>query len=359
MSYLKTDKHPIMKIEQVTTSRIDQVDFENISFGDLFTDHMFVCDYENGAWKEPTIVPYQPMSISPSARVFHYGQAVFEGMKAYKDDYDKVWLFRPDENFKRFNKSSKRLAIPEFPEEYFFEGLAKLLQMDTDWIQKGMGNSLYIRPFVFATQASVQASHSAEYRFMIICAPAQSYYSEADVRVKIADHYSRAANGGVGSAKAAGNYAAQFYPSNLAKEEGFQQIIWTDAAEHKFLEEAGTMNIFFRIGNQLITAPTNDRILDGVTRKSLIALAKKSGIDIQVRPFSVDELLESANSGTLLEIFGSGTAVVVNPIKGFGYKDYRYDVPDIEDSFALKLKEQLIAIQYNLAEDPFQWRFPV
>ena len=214
-----------MKIEQVTTSRIDQVDFENISFGDLFTDHMFVCDYENGAWKEPTIMPYQPMSISPSARVFHYGQAVFEGMKAYKDDYDKVWLFRPDENFKRFNKSSKRLAIPEFPEEYFFEGLAKLLQMDTDWIQKGMGNSLYIRPFVFATQASVQASHSAEYRLMIICAPAQSYYSEADVRVKIADHYSRAANGGVGSAKAAGNYAAQFYPSNLAKEEGFQQII--------------------------------------------------------------------------------------------------------------------------------------
>lgn len=348
-----------MKIEKVAKSRIHQVDFDNIPFGDLFTDHMFVCDYNNGSWNEPKIVPYQPMTISPSARVFHYGQAVFEGMKAYKDDQDKIWLFRPDQNFDRINNSAKRLAIPEFPEEYFFEGLTKLIQIDADWVQKGLGNSLYIRPFVFATQPSVQASHSEEYRFIIICAPAQSYYSGADVRVKIADYFSRAASGGVGYAKAAGNYAAQFYPSNLAKEEGFQQIIWTDAAEHKYLEEAGTMNIFFRIGDQLITAPTNERILDGVTRKSLIAIAETLGIDIQIRAISVDELLESAKAGKLLEIFGSGTAVVVNPIKGFGYKDFRYDVPEIKDSFALKLKNELINIQYNLSEDPFQWRYPV
>lgn len=348
-----------MKIEKVATSKIHQVNFDDIPFGDLFTDHMFVCDYKNGVWEEPKIVPYQPMTISPSARVFHYGQAVFEGMKAYKDDLDQIWLFRPDQNFERINKSSKRLAIPEFPKDYFFEGLKQLIQIDSDWVQKGMGNSLYIRPFVFATQASVQASDSEEYRFMIICAPAQSYYSGADVRVKISDYYSRAASGGVGYAKAAGNYAAQFYPSNLAKEEGFQQIIWTDAAEHKFLEEAGTMNIFFRIGDQLITAPTNERILDGVTRKSLIAIAEKMGIDVQIRPISVDELLESAKSGTLLEIFGSGTAVVVNPIKGFGYKDFRYDVPDNKNSFALQLKEQLIGIQYNLLDDPFQWRYPI
>ena len=234
------------------------------------------------SWVNPTIKPFGNLSISPASKVFHYGQAVFEGMKAYKDDQGKIWLFRPEENFKRINKSSKRLAIPEFPKDLFFEALEKMLLLDKEWIKSGIGNSLYIRPFVIATQTEVSASPSNEYKFLILFSPAQAYYA-GDVKVVIAEHYSRSADGGVGAAKAAGNYAAQFYPTNLAKEKGFQQIIWTDSKEHKYLEEAGTMNVFFRINDTLITAPTSDRILDGVTRKSLIALAKRDGIIIEER----------------------------------------------------------------------------
>lgn len=345
-------------IEKSATSKIKDVDFKNLSFGSIFTDHMFVCDYKDGNWQTPKIVPYQSITIAPSARVFHYGQAVFEGMKAYKDDNDKIWLFRPDENFHRINKSSKRLAIPEFPEEYFFEGLKSLLKLDSAWIQKGAGNSLYVRPFVIATEPSVLASPSAEYKFMIICSPAQSYYG-GEVRVKIAEKFSRAASGGFGAAKAAGNYAGQFYPTGLAQDEGYQQIIWTDANTHEYLEEAGTMNVFFRIKDKLVTCPISDRILDGVTRKSVIALAEDKGIEIEVRPIKVTEILEAAENNELVEIFGSGTAAVINPIKGFGYKGKKYELPNVGDSYATMFKTTLMNIQYNKAEDKFGWRYSV
>jgi branched-chain amino acid aminotransferase len=297
--------------------------------------------------------------LDPSTSVFHYGQAVFEGMKAYKDDEDRVWLFRPDQNFERINKSSKRLSIPEFPKEYFFEGLEKLLAIDKDWIRKGVGNSLYIRPFVFASQAGVQATASNAYKFMIICSPVASYYASGDVYVQVAEKYSRAASGGVGYAKAAGNYAAQFYPTSLALKEGYQQIIWTDANNHEFLEEAGTMNIFFRINDTLITTPISDRILDGVTRKSILKIAEYSGIKTEVRPLSIDELISSKKEGSLKEIFGAGTAVVVSPIKGFGYQNKKYTLDDVDESFASLLKEKIVNIQYNIAEDPFDWRYEV
>jgi branched-chain amino acid aminotransferase len=248
--------------------------------------------------------------------------------------------------------------MPEFPEEYFFEGLKTLLKLDNDWIKKGEGNSLYIRPFVIATEAGVSASPASEYKFMIICSPVQSYYG-GEVRVKIADHYSRAASGGVGAAKCAGNYAAQFYPTSLANKEGFQQIIWTDASSHQYLEEAGTMNLFFRIGNKLITAPTSDRILDGVTRKSVIDIAKDKGIDVEVRPIKIDELIEAADNGTLKEIFGSGTAAVINPIVGFGYNNKKWELTKIEDSYANTFKNLIVNIQYNKAEDKFGWRYKV
>ena len=347
-----------LEVEKSKTSKINQVDFSKLAFGSIFTDHMFICDYANGEWKTPKIVPYQPLVIEPSARVFHYGQAVFEGMKAYKDDKNDVWLFRPDENFKRINKSASRLAMPEFPEEYFFEGLKTLLKLDNEWIKKGEGNSLYIRPFVIATEAGVSASPASEYKFMIICSPVQSYYG-GEVRVKIADHYSRAASGGVGAAKCAGNYAAQFYPTSLANKEGFQQIIWTDASSHQYLEEAGTMNLFFRIGNKLITAPTSDRILDGVTRKSVIDIAKDKGIEVEVRPIKIDELIEAADNGTLKEIFGSGTAAVINPIVGFGYNNKKWELTKIEDSYANTFKNLIVNIQYNKAEDKFGWRYKI
>lgn len=342
----------------IENSRIDEVDFNNLLFGKVFTDHMFECDFKDGQWQTPKVHAYQALSLDPSARVFHYGQAVFEGMKAYKDDNDGVWLFRPQDNYERINKSAARLAIPEFPKDYFFEGVKMLLHLDKEWIKKGRGNSLYIRPFVIATEPAISAAPANEYKFMIICSPAKSYYSDA-IKVLFAEQYSRSANGGVGFAKAAGNYAAQFYPTNLANKMGFQQIIWTDASTHEYLEEAGTMNIFFRIGDNLLTAPNNDRILDGVTRKCVIQLAKDNAIHIDVRPVSVKEIKDAARRGELMEIFGAGTAAVINPISAFQHGDELFELPKIEDSYASLFKNQLMDIQYNRTEDPYGWRYKV
>lgn len=341
-------------IVKAISSKIDTVDFENLTFGNVFTDHMFICDFENGEWQKPIIKPYEPFLIDPSAKVFHYGQAIFEGMKAYKDENDEVWLFRPDENFIRFNKSAKRMAMPEVPEAIFMEGLKTVVALDKEWVKKGLGNTLYLRPFMIATGHGVIAQPSSEYRFMIILSPAKSYYS-GDVKVIIAEHYSRAANGGIGAAKAAGNYSAQFYPTKLANEKGYQQIIWTDDATHSKLEEAGTMNVFFRINDTLYTAPTSERILDGITRKSIIELAKRDGLNVEVRSVLVDELVNAAKDGSLKEIFGAGTAAVVSPIVAFAYQGTEYQLPKIEKSFALQLKEDLTKIQYKLAEDTFGW----
>ena len=355
MQSISTADITVIKAPQ---SRIDQVDFDNLVFGTVFTDHMFECDYRDGRWQEPTIKPYGPLTISPAAKVFHYGQAVFEGMKAFKDDEGDIFLFRPEENFNRINKSSKRLAIPEFPREYFFGALEELLRLDADWVKPGQGNSLYIRPFVIASENGVSASAANAYKFMIILSPAQAYYT-GDVSVVIAEKFSRAADGGVGYAKAAGNYGAQFYPTRLAQEKGFQQVIWTDANSHQYLEEAGTMNVFFRVGDKLLTAPTNDRILDGVTRKSLIDLARDAGIDVEVRRVKVDEIVQAAKQGELKEIFGAGTAAVVSPVKAFAYQGVTYQIPPCGDSYASKFKKALNDIQYNRAADPYNWRYPV
>jgi branched-chain amino acid aminotransferase len=319
---------------------------------------MFECDFENGEWKEPRIIPYQPIKMDPSTSVFHYGQAIFEGLKAYKDKNGQVWLFRPEENLNRLNKSAIRLSIPEFPKTFFLEGLKKLLTIDKDWIKPGIGNSLYVRPFVFASQAGVQASPSNKYKFMIICSPAKSYYY-GETNVKIEEKYSRAAPGGVGYAKTAGNYAAQFYPTSLAIKDGFQQIIWTDSNTNKFIEESGTMNIFVKIDNTLITTPISDTILDGVTRKSILEIAKSLGLNIEVRPLSVDELVKSSINNSLEEMFGCGTAVVINPIKSFGFRNKKYTLPIVEDPISNFLKEKIISIQYNLSEDIFNWRYKI
>ena len=347
-----------MKIEKIKESRINTVDFKNLDFGGVFTDHMYSCDFIDGEWINSEITPYKPITVSPASRVFHYGQACFEGMKAFKDNNDKTWLFRPIDNYERITKSSKRLAMPEFPKDLFFNALHNLLKIDADWIKPGFGNSLYIRPFIFASEGTINATEAKEYKFMIICAPASSYYS-GEVRVKIEKSFSRAAKGGVGYAKAAGNYAAQFYPTILAKNEGYQQIIWTDSSTHEYIEEAGTMNLFFRIGDKLITAPTSDSILDGITRKSLIQIARDENIDIEIRPLLVSELIDAANNGSLLEIFGSGTAVVVLPILGFGYENNKYELPIKENSWANLLKNKLNNIQYNLSKDPYGWTIEV
>ena len=355
---MSTKTNHSISVKHIEKSRINEVDFNHLVFGNDFTDYMFECDFKNGSWNNPTIRPFGNLSISPVAKVFHYGQAVFEGMKAYKDGQGKIWLFRPEDNFNRINKSSKRLAIPEFPKELFFKALESMLQLDKDWIKPGFGNSLYIRPFVIATESGISASPSSEYKFMIVCSPAHAYYT-GDIKVVIAEYYSRSADGGVGAAKAAGNYAAQFYPTNLAKEKGFHQVIWTDANEHKYLEEAGTMNVFFRINDTLVTAPVSDRILDGITRRSLIALAKRDGIAVEERRITIQELIEASKNDSLKEIFGAGTAAVISAISDFSHQQVVYYLPKITTSFAKMFKTKLMEIQYNKSEDTFGWRYAV
>ena len=348
-----------MKINRVEKSRIDSVDFDNLTFGKIFTDHMFISKYKNGEWSSGEIKPYENISISPSSRALHYGQAIFEGMKCFKSEQDELFLFRPKENFKRFNKSSIRLAIPEIQEDIFFNGLKELLKIDSEWVKKGIGNALYIRPFVFASEPSINASEANEYTFMIICSPSKSYYGDMEISVKIEEKYSRAAKGGVGYAKAAGNYAAAFYPTKLAIEQGFQQIIWTDSNNHNAIEEAGTMNLFFVIGDKLITSPTSDSILDGITRKSIIELAKFHNIDVLEREITIDEILNEHKSGNLKEIFGSGTAVVVLPIKSFGHRDQLYTLSSEKSSVSSFLKEKLNNIQYNISNEFKNWKFKI
>ncbi|MEP5339513.1 MAG: branched-chain amino acid aminotransferase [Algibacter sp.] len=352
MSTIQND----IEITKTETSRLKDIDFDNLKFGSVFSDHMLECDYKDGKWHTPKVVPYQPITLDPSAKIFHYGQSVFEGMKAYKDANEDVFLFRPLDNFKRLNISSKRLSIPELPEGYFMGGLKTLLGVDNDWIPKNEGSSLYIRPFVFASGQGFHASPADAYKFIICTAPSGAYFS-GKVKVLIEETYSRSANGGVGYAKAGGNYAGQFYPTQLAIEKGYQQVIWTDDNTHEYIEEAGAMNIFVRINDTLITGPTSDRILDGITRKSIIAIAEEKGIPVEVRKITVKEVVEAAKNGSLKEMFGAGTAAVISPIAGFGFKNEDFDLPELDDTYASYLKKRITDIQTNKSEDPFGWRY--
>lgn len=342
-------------IQQTENSKINSVDFDNLPFGSVYSDHMLVCDFKNGVWQTPIITPYAPIVLDPAAKIFHYGQSIFEGMKAYKDDNDNILLFRPLENHKRLNKSAARLVIPEIPEEIFMGGLKELLRVDNAWIPKNEGSSLYIRPFMLASGVGFHASPADEYKFIICTAPSGAYFT-GKIKVLIEEKYARAANGGVGFAKAGGNYAAQFYPTKLATDNGYNQVIWTDDNSHEYIEEAGAMNIFIRIKDTLITSPTNDRILDGITRKSIIQIAEDLNINIEVRKITVSEVIAAAQSGDLKEMFGAGTAAVISPIASFGYKEKDYDLPEIEDSFANTLKKTITDIQTNKSEDPYGWR---
>ncbi len=344
-----------LQIQRIKESKRSLVDFDNLQFGSQFSDHMFVCDYKDGSWQNPSIEPYAPISLDPSAKIFHYGQSIFEGMKAYKDEQKNTLLFRPLDNIKRLNISAKRLVIPEFPEDLFMQGLTELLKIDDQWIPTKEGSSLYIRPFIFATGSGFHASPSTEYKLIIATAPSGAYFA-GKVRVLIEEHYARSANGGVGFAKAGGNYAGQFYPTQLAIEKGYNQVIWTDDTSHEYIEEAGAMNIFIRINDTLLTSPTSDRILDGITRKSIIQIAKDAGISVDIRKVTVNEVIAAAKSGELKELFGAGTAAVISPIAAFGYQGTDYDLPDLENSYASLLKKKITDIQTNKSEDPYGWR---
>jgi branched-chain amino acid aminotransferase len=344
-----------IEIKHIEKSKIATVDFNNLPFGSVFSDHMLTCTFKEGKWQDPIIEPYAPISLDPSAKIFHYGQSIFEGMKAYKDDKGNTLLFRPLENCKRLNKSAERLVIPQIPEETFMSGLKALLKLDEAWIPTNEGSSLYIRPFMFASGNGFHASPANEYKFMICTAPSGAYFA-GKIKVLIEEKYARAANGGVGFAKAGGNYAAQFYPTQLAIEKGYNQVIWTDDNTHEYIEEAGSMNIFVRIDDTLITSPTSDRILDGITRKSIIQLAKDLKINVEERKISVSEVVLAAQSGSLKEMFGAGTAAVISPISGFGYQEKDYELPELDKPFAALLKKTITDIQTNKSEDAHSWR---
>ena len=346
-----------MIIQKSSNPRISTFDPNNFSFGNTFSDHMVICEYEDGKWGEMKVVPYGPLLFSPAMMGVNYGQACFEGMKAYKDQDENVFLFRPEKNFERINKSASRLAMPEITKEMFIDGLKAMVDIDRDWIPHGDGLSLYIRPLIFATEEALKARISNKYMFAIVATPAKNYYTEP-VSVKISDFYSRAANGGVGSAKAAGNYAASFYPTKLANDEGFEQVIWTDDSTHEFFEESGTMNVFVRINDTIYTPPTSEKILDGVTRDSFIQLAKKRGIEVKIEPISVKKVMEAFETNELKEVWGVGTAVVTSVFRALGYKGEKYELPVLsaEESFALTLQKDLVDIQTNKAEDTFNWR---
>ena len=345
-----------IEIERTKESKLPQVDFNNIQFGKQFSDHMFVADYKDGEWKDLKITPYAPISLSPACAAIHYGQAVFEGMKAYKNDEGQIFLFRPEENAKRINKSASRMCMPEFPEEMFMEAVKELIKIDADWVPAIEGCSLYIRPYMFASEELLGVRPADEYKFMIFTSPVGGYYQD-EIHVKIETEYTRASEGGVGYAKAAGNYAASLYPAKLGQEQGFRQLIWTDAKEHKYIEESGTMNIMFHIGDTLITPFTDLKTtLAGITRDSVLTLAKELGVKVEERKVSVEEVVAAMRNGTLKDAFGTGTAATLAQISSITYKNERFELPPVANrSLSNELAQIIQDLKRGKATDTHGW----
>lgn len=337
--------------------------FDQLSFGTVFTDHMFTMDYTEGqGWHDPKIVPYEPILLDPAAMVFHYGQTVFEGLKAYVTDDDEVLLFRPEENMKRLNRSNDRLCIPAFDEKLALTGLRKLIQVDKDWIPNIEGTSLYIRPFIFATQPYLGVAPSKTYRFMIILSPVGAYYKEGinPVRIAVESEFVRAVTGGTGSAKTAGNYAGAMKAQEVAEAKGYSQVLWLDGKEHRYIEEVGAMNVFFKLNGEVVTPELNGSILEGITRKSVIELLQHWDIPITERKISMEELYEAAEAGALEEAFGTGTAAVISPIGELYWNDKKITINNGEiGELAQKVYDTMTGIQTGRAEDPFGWRMTV
>jgi branched-chain amino acid aminotransferase len=347
-----------IRVEPTTTSRLSQVDFDNLKFGHIMSDHMLVAEYNNGKWEDVSIVPYGDLTISPSMSALHYGQSIFEGIKGYKFEDGTVSIFRPEKNWERFNKSAFRLQMPEVPEEIFLGGLKQLLDIDRDWVPSREGTSLYIRPFMFATESALGVHPSVSYKFVIITCPVGAYYSKP-ISLKVETHYTRAAEGGVGFSKNAGNYALSLYPTQLANDEGYDQIMWTDANEHKYIEEAGTANLIFRIGDTIIT-PHGDTILHGVTRRTIMQLAEEWGFRAEQRKVSVQELIEGIEAGKVSEAFAAGTAATITHIDRIGFEGTDYTLPPIEGrDFSNKVLDYLNQLRYGKISDPFGWNFIV
>jgi len=343
-----------IKVERSTNSKLPETDLNNIQFGKVFSDHMFQVDYKDGQWQDPAIVPYQPVSLSPATSALHYGQSIFEGMKAYRNG-DDIFLFRPRENAKRLNISAERMCMPALPEELFMEGLTQLIRLDAGWVPDSLDSSLYVRPFMFATDDFIGVRASNTYRFMIFTCPVNAYYSEP-VRVKIEMEYSRSFEGGTGFAKAAGNYASSLMTAQKAKAEGFHQLIWTDAATHTKIEEAGTMNVVFEIGDTLISPKPSNTILAGITKESVLNIAREWGLKVEEREITVDEVVTALKNGTMKDAFGAGTAATIAHISHISHLGTEYVLPPVKErGFSNKAQAFMDDLKRGIAEDKFDW----
>jgi branched-chain amino acid aminotransferase len=336
-----------IKITKVNQSRLSTVDFENLQFGKIFTDHMFTADYTNGEWGNFQIVPYGPISVSPAMSSLHYGQTFFEGLKAFKHANGTVSVFRPDKNAARFNASAERMCMPTLPESVFIESIAALVNLEKNWIPNQPNSALYIRPFMYATDPFLGVAPSTTYKYMVLTSPVGAYFSK-NLNVKIETEYSRASDGGFGYAKCAGNYGGAMYPSKLGTQQGYDQLMWTDAKEHTYIEEMGAANIMFLVDGKLITPTTRDTVLNGVTRDTVLTLAQEWGFTVEERRVSVSEIIEAAKNGTLTDAFGAGTAAGVASVACITYQNQAYDLPNPEQSeFTQRLSKTLLDIKYG------------
>ncbi|RZK38012.1 MAG: branched-chain amino acid aminotransferase [Hymenobacter sp.] len=348
-----------LAIQPTTASRIAELDPNNLVFGQLFADHMLVAEYADGTWQSARIVPYGPMQISPANSALHYGQAIFEGGKAYRQADGSVALFRPDANWQRLNTSAARMAMPDVPEELYMHGLQELLKLDAAWVPNTPGGSLYLRPFMFATDGFLGVRPSTTYHFGIITCPVAAFFNQP-LRVRFEQHYVRAAPGGAGYAKNAGNYGAAMLPTKLAQQDGYHQLFWTDASEHQYIEESGAMNVMFVIEGVITTPALSSSILDGITRRSVLQLAHDWGLPVEERRVASREVITALEAGKLTEAFGVGTAATVAPIATIGYEGRDYDLPALApDAFARRVGAALDAIRTGQAPDPHGWMVAV
>lgn len=348
-----------ISIQKIAKSRVSEYDINNVAFGKCFSDHMFIAEYADGKWQKSSIQPYQDIPMSYAMSALHYGQAIFEGMKAYKNDNGEVSLFRPMENIRRMNKSAIRMAMPEVPEELFLNGLTELIKLDSAWVPTSETGSLYIRPFLIATDEAIGVKISDTYKFVIITCPAGKYYSDP-IKVLVETNFYRAVHGGVGFVKAAGNYGRSLYPTKLAQQKGYQQVIWTDSETRQCFEESGTMNVMFVIGDTLLTPALSDTILDGVTRSSVLALARDWGMKVEERKVTIQEVFKAIEAGNLKEVFGCGTAATIAHIIGIGHEGKDYVLPPVsERKFSPKVDETLRLIRKGKLEDKMHWMMKI
>ncbi|NQX84504.1 MAG: branched-chain amino acid aminotransferase [Flavobacteriaceae bacterium] len=342
-----------IKITTVNTSKVKDLDFNNIPLGRTFTDHMFICDYDNGQWNNPRIEPLERIPTHPAAMALHYGQAIFEGMKATVHEDGSPMLFRPEKNAARLNFSADRMGMPHFPEDLFVEALKQLVAIEHPWIPPQEGSALYLRPFMYADEPFIGMRAATSYKFIVIASPAGTFFSNR-IKLYAETKFIRAAEGGTGEAKAAGNYAAAIRPTELAKAKAYDQVLWLDAVEHKYIQEVGTMNIFFKIDGKFITPKRDGAILDGITRMSVMDVLRHKGYEVTARPITIDEIIEASKSGILQEAFGTGTAVGIAYIQEIGYKNQVIHVSD-ESPVGLEVNTTLNAIKTGQGDDLFNW----